>query len=228
MRVKGKLGLTPATPGRTLRSMTDSSPFCSGGGTVLACDKEDRDMDSRCRCLRLVATAAAAGLLAGCATTELVSQWKSPTFAGGPFKKVLLVSFAVHDTPRQISEDAFARRLSALGVDAVASYGPIPDRGALTQENIAKAASDAGADAILVCRLAAVDTRTGVSSGAGNSPPMAFAYDVFTLEVKLSDVKSSQPVWSAVTETADPGNIQGEIDRFAELIAQQLKTLGLI
>ena len=43
-------------------------------------------------CLLVVAALA----VAGCASTELVSQWKSPAFSGPPLKKVMVVGVSSH------------------------------------------------------------------------------------------------------------------------------------
>jgi hypothetical protein len=180
------------------------------------------------RPMGFAAALAAAALAAGCASTQFVSQSRNDSFAGAPFRKVLVVTHAVHDTPRQIVEDELAQQISGLGAAAIASRVPIPDRTALTDGNIAKAAADAGADAILVCRLAGVDTRTGITAGSGNSPPTLVSFEVFSLEVRISDAKTGQAVWSAVTETAESSDVKREIARFAALIARQLRALKLI
>ena len=64
-------------------------------------------------CLLVVAAVA----VAGCASTELVSQWKSPAFSGPPLKKVMVVGVSSQPATRRIFEDEFSAALKAAGVD---------------------------------------------------------------------------------------------------------------
>jgi hypothetical protein len=191
-----------------------------------------------------VAAIGAASLLAGCASTRLVSQWRSPDIHGGPYRKVLLVAVAKTDETRRTTEDAFAGHLTPLGVGSVASYTVIPELGEVSKERIEKAVADSGADAALVCRLLKVDTITQVVpdhypspsfygyyhvAWAGYyEPSMVYQTDVFTIEAKLFDAKSAALAWSGTTETTDPGDPRQEIGRYAEFIARHLKKLGLL
>jgi hypothetical protein len=189
--------------------------------------------------------AVAAGVLAGCASTNLVSQWRNPDVQGGPYKKLLLVAVAKAENPRRIAEDAFAKNLSALGVASVTSYSLLPEVGQVSKERVEKAVADSGADAALVSKLVKVETKTITSPGMYSpgpsfyghyqsawtgyyDPPTTYQSDVFTMEVKLFDAKSSALIWSGITETADPGDPAKEIGKFATLISQQLRKLGLL
>jgi hypothetical protein len=194
---------------------------------------------------RYAAAAAAACVVAGCASTSLVSQWRNAEAAGGPYRKVFLVAVAKAENPRRLAEDAFAKNLAELGVAPVASYSAMPEAGEVSQERVEKALAGSGADAVLVSKLAKVETRTITTPGSfypsttfyGHyrtawsgyyDPPMTYQSDVFTMEVRLFDAKSGALVWAGTTETADPGDPAKEIAGFARLIAQHLRKLGLL
>ena len=102
-------------------------------------------------------------LLAACASTSLVNQWKSPEFSGPPMRKVLVVSVTQQTTVRRVFEDEFAKQLRAAGVEAVPSYTIIPEDGKAEQAVLEKAVQDLGADGVLVTRLMKSEQKTQVS-----------------------------------------------------------------
>src|SRR5262245_8309102 len=82
---------------------------------------------------------------AGCASTELVGQWKSPEFQGPPLRKVMVVGVTTQPGTRRIFEDEFSAALKAAGVDAVPSYTVIPQDGQANQAVLEQAVKSLGA-----------------------------------------------------------------------------------
>ena len=189
----------------------------------------------------------AALLLAACASTSLVNQWKSPEFSGPPMRKVLVVSVTQQTTVRRVFEDEFAKQLRAAGVEAVPSYTIIPEDGKAEQAVLEKAVQDLGADGVLVTRLMKSEQKTQVSPayyhpmpGMGfypwysaawvgyYEPPMVYQYDVVTVETSLYSPPQSRLVWSGITETFSPRDVKSETQGFAKVIIGALREHGIL
>ena len=104
-------------------------------------------------------------LLAGCAATSLTSQWKDPNTAGAPVRKVLVVGVSEYPSIRRVFEDEFVAQLRAVGLVAEQSYRFIAQDGQADPAVLAKAATEAGAQATLVTRLVRVEQMTDVVPG---------------------------------------------------------------
>jgi hypothetical protein len=186
-------------------------------------------------------------LLAGCASTSLVNEWKSPEFAGPRLRKVMLVGVSTQPSVRRVFEDEFASRLKAAGVDAVPSYTVIPEDGRAEKEVLEKAVQELGADGVLVTRLVNTQQRTQISPGfyypapalgfygwyssawmGYYEPPAIYQYDVVTAETSLYSPPQSQLVWSGTTETLAPTNVKKETTGFAAIIIEALRKQGII
>lgn len=79
---------------------------------------------------RWCARAAAAGALLtalGCGSSKIILDWREPSFAGPPLRKVLVVAVKSDPTRRRIWEDAFVNALTPSGAEATPSYRLFPD-----------------------------------------------------------------------------------------------------
>ena len=189
----------------------------------------------------------AALLLAACASTTLVNQWKSPTYSGPPLRKVLVVGVTKQPSVRRVFEDEFAAKLRAAGVAAVPSYTIIPEDGQAEQAALEKAVEQIKADGVLVTRLVQRQEKTEVSPGFYGpaptmgfygwyssawmgyyEPPTVYTYDVVTLETSLYSPPQSQLVWSGITETFSPQDVKKETAGFAKVIIDALRKEGIV
>lgn len=115
---------------------------------------------SSCRIFRRVAAMLLpATLIAGCASTQMVSQWTDPQYKSGPLTKVVVFIAAKDEAVRRATED---RAVSALtgSTKGVASYTLFPDQRELDKKNedrIKAALEKQGIDGAIVTRLEAVD-----------------------------------------------------------------------
>src|SRR5262245_25677213 len=114
---------------------------------------------------------ALAAIFAGCASTSLVDQWKSPEFQGPPLRKVMVVGVSSQPATRRTFEDEFAAALKTAGVTAVPSYTVMPQDGQADQAVLEQAVKSIGADGVLITRLLKREQKTEVSPGY--YPPMA-------------------------------------------------------
>jgi len=197
-------------------------------------------------CVRSLLTVVAAIVLGACASTSLVNQWKDPDFTGPPLRKVLVVGVTKQPSVRRVFEDEFATRLRAAGVQAVQSYTVIPQDGQADQAVLEKAVAEVGADGVLVTRLVKSEQQTQVSPGYwGPGPGMGFygwyssawagyyepatvyTYDVVTLETSVYSPPQSKLLWSGITETFAPTNVQKSAVDYANVIIGALRHQGL-
>jgi hypothetical protein len=187
-------------------------------------------------------------LAAGCASTELIDQWKSPEFQGPPLKKVMVVGVTNQPGTRRIFEDEFSAALKAAGVTAVPSYTVIPQDGQAAQAVLEQAVKGMGADGVLITRLVRREQKTQVTPGYYQpappiggfygwyssawvgyyEPPTVYQYDVVTAETSLYSVNASKLLWSGTTQTFSPTDVKKETPGFARIIISALQKNGII
>ena len=196
---------------------------------------------------RAIALLAALLVLAGCATTTLQSQWRDPGYTGGPFKKFFVIGLSARDvTARRIFEDVMVAKLMAVGVQAVPEWQYLKDDGPAAEGAASAAVDSAGADAVLMSRLVAIDTRYSVTPLAVPGPgfgwygpyagwysgwyaaPQVTQYDVVIVETSVFDTKTKRLVWSATSQTVDPASVQKEAPIFADTLIGALQKAGLL
>lgn len=194
-----------------------------------------------------VAIIAALVVAAGCASTTLQSQWRDPGYTGGPFKKIFVIGLSARDvTARRIFEDVMVTKLMAGGVQAVPEWQHLGSDGQAPEGVVSAAVEATGADAVLMARLVAIDTRYSVTPVAVPGPgfgwygpyagwysgwyaaPQVTQYDVVIVETSLFDTKTKRLVWSATSQTVDPASVQKEAPIFADTIIGALQKAGLL
>lgn len=199
------------------------------------------------RALRAWLTAMMVGVVAaGCASTSLINQWKSPEYTAGPIGKVMVVGVTQQPSVRRVFEDEFASRLRAAGVEAIPSYTVIKEDGQADEAVLEQAVERLGADGVLVTRLVKQEQKTQVSPGYYRpapigfypwysaawvgyyEPPTVYQYDVVTAETSLYSPPQSMLVWSGTTETFSPTDVKKETTGFAAVIIEALRKQGII
>jgi hypothetical protein len=187
---------------------------------------------------------AAALLTLSCASPmHLTDNWKSSTYTGPPYKKIMVVALIKRVEARQRIEDEFARQLRSRGVEAATCHECIPDPDKVTRQELAKASQGMGIEAYLIVRV--LTEGTDIQTYRGQSPsPMAATTgmdsmltmqwfgpepsidkrsNVATLESRLYDGKTADLVWRSTVDAVDPYGSEEQVSRFVGLI---VKTLG--
>jgi len=206
---------------------------------------------------RPLGAAAVALLLAACAgtsSTQLVSQWKSPEFAGPPLKRVFVVAGTQDRITRRVLEDALVAELGARGAAGVQSYRYFPEPQAPGSAPFRQAVSAAQVDGVLLTRADAVDEQTQVVPGAvvpvyvgvgwdsfynlydanyvGNyvQPPEVSVTRKLVGETRVFDTRRQALVWSGTTQTPLGGSTTTEerVDRFARTVVDAIARAGII
>ena len=181
-------------------------------------------------------------LLSACATTQINSAWKEPSYKGPP-GKIMVIGIARKPVNRRIFEDEFVRQLKARGTDAFASYTVLSDKLENNQAFIAAKMKEQGADTLLISRLISKKiVKTYVPGTIPNMPgyygrwPDYYGYGYETIyspgyvaedeyayvETNLYGAKDDNLIWSAVSKTLIQGSDQQIIKSF---IAVMLDTM---
>lgn len=185
--------------------------------------------------------------LSGCSTaTPIVSEWRNPAYASGPFKRIMVGGPSSDTSVRRSFEDEFVVQLRAAGVDALASYRYIPEDQGIDEDKLKEAAQRARADAVLFPRSVQTEQKTklgptfpylsfgifGSNVGASWSglPGAATAsrYTEYTSEATLYDVAKSELVWTGTIRTTDPENVQTAIKSYVETVMKALEAQNLL
>jgi hypothetical protein len=139
--------------------------------------------------------------------------------------------------------------LTHRGLRTVPSYeifDVAPDR--LTREQVEQAVRRSGVQAAIVARVSRLDKETrgggGFSPAAGNggyvvrfqqegaasynASPTNYQYDVVTVDVELYDVAANQLVWTGVTRTFDPSNLESSTRDWAKVDIEAMAQRALL
>lgn len=197
---------------------------------------------------RLFLAAAAATLLAGCASTTLRDAWMEPGFAGPAFKRVLVLGVSADMTDRRVFEDIMVERVARTGAQAIPAYRFLPDSGKVPEADLDRAVQAAGADALLMSRIRRVDRQTSVSTqmvpARGAMGPWGRGwygwysgwfpvtevrqYDVAVVETSVFAAAGRSLVWTGTTETFEPRSVARDAPGFADVIVRALVARGLL
>ncbi|MEO7622236.1 MAG: hypothetical protein ABIS30_04160 [Gallionella sp.] len=187
-------------------------------------------------------------LLAACASTQLNSVWKDPSYQTRP-AKVMVVAVAKNSINRRVFEDEFVQQLQSRGTTAIASYTILPDKQQGDQEVIAKKVAELGADTVLITRLISKKTVQVYVPGTPYYPPPFYnswpdyygygyhymstpgyiAEDEYAvMETNLYEAKSNKLIWAASSETGINGSDQNMIQGYVKVMVKNMIGLGLL
>lgn len=196
---------------------------------------------------RAAAVLAFAGL-AGCASTQLNSEWKDPQFNGQDYRgqKLMVVCDADEEAVRRICQEQLAAEVTARGGSAeIAPEGSATARSSDLGPVLA-AARSAGARGVLSASIApAAARRSGLSVGiglgggigrsgfggvgvsapiaTGNPRPSAYAADG-----RLLDTGSGRVVWTANASTSASGDTAAEMNALARAVLDSAQKAGIL
>ncbi|MBI2531599.1 MAG: hypothetical protein HYW03_05190 [Deltaproteobacteria bacterium] len=172
---------------------------------------------------------AAALLLGGCATTQIINQWSNPSYAAVSFKRILVIGVSKQTSIRRTFEDEFVAQLRAAGADAVPSYEFTPEDGPV-EESLVRVERQAEY----------IPGTYGPYPGFGYyrwysnawvgfyEPPRLRFYDIYISETSLHDVRNDRLVWSGIAKTTQLGDIRQETKEFVEVVIAALREKNLL
>ena len=185
--------------------------------------------------------------LSGCSTaTPIVSEWRNPAYAAGPFKRIMVGGPSGETSVRRTFEDEFVVQLRGAGIDALASYRYIPEDEGIDENNLKQAAQKARADAVLFPRSVKMEERTnygptfpylsfgifgsnvGASWSGLSGAPSVERYKEYTSEATLYNVAKNELVWTGTIRTTDSENSQTAIKSYVEAVMKALDAQNLL
>jgi hypothetical protein len=198
-----------------------------------------------------------AGLLAGCATTQMNAEWRDPAATAGSLKgaRVLVVCRGPDEAVRRVCEDQWSSQLGTKGAAVQTSYsipgfpwasGDTSDemRAAVRASGVAALASMSlyPSDAAVVSPGAQVGVGIGGGSGGGYrgggfsvggigiTLPIggATATQGLAASSSLVNVASGKLVWSGSASTPASGDILGQVAALTQVTIEAMRRAGLI
>ncbi len=181
-------------------------------------------------------------LLTACATTQITSAWKEPSYQGPP-RKIMVIGIAKKPVNRRVFEDEFVSQIKARGTDAFASYIVLSDKLENNHAVIAAKMKEQGADTVLITRLTSKKTVvTYVPETISTMPtyyerwPDYYGYGYETIyspgymaedeyayvETNLYGAKDDKLIWSAASQTLIQGSDQQLIKSFIRVMVDTM------
>jgi len=182
---------------------------------------------------------AALALLAGCATSRLVSQQSNPDYIGKSFKSVMVVAVTSDELIRRTYEDRMVALLGQRGLKGIPSYAAVGSRGQVEEADLRQAIARSGAEGVLVTRVTRVDRSSGTLPGATvfvgvgggfygyystvwqsvTVAPQKISGPSWTVsETRLFDAKNGALAWTGVMDTRENDDLGAALTQYIEVI----------
>ncbi len=186
--------------------------------------------------------------LSACATPRPNAVWMDPSYHSHP-ARIMVIGVAKSAANRRIFEDEFVRRLTAHGVQAIASYTVLPDELQEDHKAIADKVAELGADTVLITRLVSRKTVQNYVPGTVYFPPTPygtwpnyydFGYEAIYLpgyvaeqelaeiETNLYDASNDKLIWASTTELDTRGAIPDRIREYIGIVTKAMVRQGLL
>lgn len=198
------------------------------------------------KALLTTACLAAALMLAACASTSLTNVRIDPAYSGGKLSKIMVVGVSENDNKRRSFEDDFAAALDKHKVMAKPSYTLIPAAMEKSPKAVLAQANGAGMQAVLVTHYKGTKKTQqyvqpsapfyGGYFGRYYGPVYSYVHQpgyyrtvkFVMLESKLYSLPAGKLIWSADSDTFEPGGMEDLTSGLADAVAGSLQKSGLI
>jgi hypothetical protein len=205
---------------------------------------------------RLTAVGAAV-LLAGCATTQMISEWRDPAVSAGALKgtPVLVVCRGPDEALRRLCEDQWTSQLGARGVSATPSYSIVgfPWASADGSDETRAAVRSSGVAAVATMTLQQGDiamvnpgAQVGIGVGGGSGGGYrggGFSYGGIGITLPIggtsvtqglnasssvASVASGKLVWSGSASTPASSDVSAQVGALTQVTVEAMRKAGLI
>jgi len=183
-------------------------------------------------------------VLASCGTsTEMMEQWKEPTYQPIAATKVVVIGIGENARRVAIFEDIMGQKFASRKIDVVKG-GAILPRDSVDIETFKKIIHDTGAQLVITSRLVGIEDETSYVPGSTSyvpapsyygmygyyyssysvmsTPGYYTTYKVYKVESNVYDVKQEKLVWSGESHTTDPQNSEDGINSFGDTLIDAL------
>jgi hypothetical protein len=181
-------------------------------------------------------------VLTSCTSTKISSVWTDPEAGLSPFQKVVVIALGRDQTLRRTAEDTFVRSLPSK-VQGIPSYTLLPGEGMPELSDVREGVRAAAADGVVVYRLVSVEKQEsyvpGTASGYpyygtfgsywGYTAPVVYepGYlvedQIVRVETNAYAVADEKLLWTAQSETLNPGSAQLVIDDVVLATIQEMR-----
>jgi hypothetical protein len=209
------------------------------------------NLDSRARSiLFLIGVVLASGFLGLAKSSRVVTSWRNPDAPSSKFHKVLALGLSEKTTVRADFEDALASQLTGAGLQATPGNTILlrPEGTHLDLNYLRSQVRSNQFEAVVVSRLIKVEKKvTYVPGGPSFMPypyygtfygyystvyPIVYTPDYLREEKKVRIETNlyliSDPdgvlVWTAVTDTFNPSDVDKAIGKLVKLVVKQMQT----
>lgn len=202
------------------------------------------------RALVFAASLLAASLtLPACGHSTTVEQvWRAPGFEGS-FAHVLVFGLAKRPGVRRAFESGVCETMREAGVTCTPAFELFPGDGELEDEAIQATLAERGIDSVLSARLLSIDKQKQYVEGTPyvvggprprfygyyhntytmlHSPGYTIEYAVVKLESNLYSLGDGSVVWSGLSETVDPKDVEAGVRSYAGAMSATLIEAGLL
>lgn len=183
----------------------------------------------------------------GCANTKIIGSWKNAD-STKRYSKIMIVGLSANVVAKTNVEAQMAKVLDAQGIKAVGAGNVFNPDMKITDEmkqEVAVKLKSEGYDGVLTIALISVDNQTSYVPGAIYAPygypgysnywgyygyyaPQVYSpgyyvkSKVYNVEANLYDVDSGKLMWSARSESTDPGSLDRFSKEYSKTVVYQL------
>ncbi len=184
------------------------------------------------------------------AAIKFKSTFKSIDAGGVSFagKKVAALVISNDDSLRVAAEESLARELTALGMQAVATYKMAPKEVLRSAETARPWFEKANVEGVVVIRPVSTDTQVEYTPSVWSSPNYGTLWGYYgygwttvvvvggggqrtqrtvVVESTVYSVPRNQLLWAAVTETTNPRDLRAFVEEFAKASVEEMQKQGL-
>jgi len=176
------------------------------------------------------------------APTHLAESWSDPAYTAKPVSKVMVVGLGESQRRVIVFEDAMASQFAARKLEVIKGNTITKTAGDL--ESFKQAVRQSGADLVSISRLVDVSDETVYHPGgtayvpmtgyygmgpyyssayvAVNDPGYVTTSKVYKVETNVYDVASEKLVWSGLSKTTDPTNLEQTVNEIAVVVVEDL------
>jgi hypothetical protein len=193
--------------------------------------------------------------LASGKSSKLVMSWKNPAHVPRErFHRVLALGLSDKTAIRADFEDALAAQLAAVGMETVPGNTILlrPEGTEFNLTYLKTQVRENKVDAVVVSRLIKVDNTVTYVPGTSYAPPFPYygtfygyygaVYPVVYTPGYLKEEKKvrietnfyaisageGELVWTCITDTFNPANVDKAIDRLVKLVVKQMQSDGVL
>ncbi len=177
-----------------------------------------------------------------CTSTTMQSSWKAPgaTYSKEQFKKVMVMALLKDETTRRMAEDKLVSKDSTFR----ASYDVLgTDQQNMSEAAVEKFVAEHGFDGIVTMRLVDIQNSTsyvpgtyqggyygwyGMNYGGFYTPGYYREDQNYIIETNVFSVKQNKVLWSGITSTLDPVNMDKTVDEVWTAVIARMKEQGFI